>query len=461
MGIGDGYGQTETGPVTGMRPGEDDPSRDGSMGRPLPGIETRVVDGELQVKPETVPTFFSHYLGEQPFDGEWWATGDQVREDEDGYIWFEGRDDDIIITAGYRVGPFEVESALVSHPAVAEAAAVPAPDEERGSVVRADRGARRPRALGCARSRAPTARQAGHGALQVPANRRVRGGAAEDAERQDSARRAPMRREWASFAGIFIVTNLGLLAVGATLAVLPHYVKDHLDGSDLEVGIVSGAFAFTGIVCRPIAGNLADRRGRKPTVIVGALLAAIAGGLYFLPAGILGLIVARLFLGAGEGTVFTAGSAWNVDMAPEEHRGRMIGPLRPGDLDRPHPRTAHRRAAPARGRLSPRLGLRGRGSPARRRDRLPAAGGLQRRRGCRPRAIHLPRGARPRGDLRPQRRRIRGRLGLHRPQPRRPRDRPWPGGVQCLRRDRGGDAARRGGSARTASARPAAPWARR
>jgi MFS family permease len=133
------------------------------------------------------------------------------------------------------------------------------------------------------------------------------------------------RSSWASFAGIFIVTNLGLLAVGATLAVLPHYVKDNLNGSDLEVGIVSGAFALTGIVCRPIAGNMADRRGRKPTVIVGALLAALAGGLYFVPAGILGLIVARLFLGAGEGTVFTAGSAWNVDMAPEERRGRMIG----------------------------------------------------------------------------------------------------------------------------------------
>jgi acyl-coenzyme A synthetase/AMP-(fatty) acid ligase len=136
-GIGDGYGQTETGPVTGMRPDEDDPARDGSMGRPLPGIETRVVEGELQVRPDTVPSFFSRYLGEQPFDGEWWATGDQVRQDEDGYLWFEGRDDDIIITAGYRVGPFEVESALVSHPAVAEAAAVPAPDDERGSVVRA------------------------------------------------------------------------------------------------------------------------------------------------------------------------------------------------------------------------------------------------------------------------------------------------------------------------------------
>jgi acyl-coenzyme A synthetase/AMP-(fatty) acid ligase len=135
--IGDGYGQTETGPMTGMRPEEDDSARDGSMGRPLPGIEVRISDGELQVRPETVPTFFSHYLGAEPFDGEWWPTGDHARQDEDGYLWFEGRDDDIIITAGYRVGPFEVESALVSHPAVAEAAAVPAPDEERGSVVRA------------------------------------------------------------------------------------------------------------------------------------------------------------------------------------------------------------------------------------------------------------------------------------------------------------------------------------
>jgi len=130
---------------------------------------------------------------------------------------------------------------------------------------------------------------------------------------------------WASFAGLFIVTNLGLLAVGATLPVLPHYVKDELGGSDLEVGIVSGAFAITGLVCRPIAGNLADTRGRKPTVVGGAILAAIAGGLYYLPAGIPGLMVARLFLGAGEGTVFTAGSAWNVDMAPVERRGRMIG----------------------------------------------------------------------------------------------------------------------------------------
>lgn len=130
---------------------------------------------------------------------------------------------------------------------------------------------------------------------------------------------------WASFAGIFIVTNLGLLAVGATLPVLPRFVTEELNGSDLEVGIVTGAFAITGLVCRPIAGNAADRRGRRVTVIAGASLAVVAGALLFLPASIPGLIVSRLFLGAGEGTVFTAGSAWNVDMAPEERRGRMIG----------------------------------------------------------------------------------------------------------------------------------------
>ena len=69
--------------------------------------------------------------------GEWWPTGDVVSEDGDGYLWYEGRRDDLILSAGYRIGPFEVESALLSHPAVAEAAAVPAPDPERGAVVRA------------------------------------------------------------------------------------------------------------------------------------------------------------------------------------------------------------------------------------------------------------------------------------------------------------------------------------
>jgi acetyl-CoA synthetase len=135
--IGDGYGQTETGPVSGMRPDEDDPERDGSMGRPLPGIETRLVDGELQLRAATSPTFFDRYLDGERFEGEWWPTGDRVREDESGYLWFEGRADDLILSSGYRIGPFEVESALVSHASVAEAAAVADPDPERGAVVRA------------------------------------------------------------------------------------------------------------------------------------------------------------------------------------------------------------------------------------------------------------------------------------------------------------------------------------
>jgi len=125
----DGYGQTETGALTGMPIGP--PVRPGSMGLPLPGFKLWVDDGELCVDPATVPTFF--------LDGPpgAWRTGDRVRQDDDGYLWFEGRTDDVIISSGYRIGPFEVESALVSHPAVAEAAAVAAPDEERGSIVRA------------------------------------------------------------------------------------------------------------------------------------------------------------------------------------------------------------------------------------------------------------------------------------------------------------------------------------
>jgi acyl-coenzyme A synthetase/AMP-(fatty) acid ligase len=128
--VHDGYGQTETGHLTGMPVGP--PVRPGSMGRPLPGLRAWIDEGELVVDPATVPTFFIDGALDQP-----WRTGDRVREDDDGYLWFEGRTDDVIISAGYRIGPFEVESALVSHQAVAEAAAVAAPDELRGQVVRA------------------------------------------------------------------------------------------------------------------------------------------------------------------------------------------------------------------------------------------------------------------------------------------------------------------------------------
>ena len=135
--IRDGYGQTETGQLTGMPIGE--PVRPGSMGRPLPGVNLEIEDGELVLQdPATDPTFFVARLDGAPApSNEPWRTGDRVTEDEDGYLYFEGRNDDLIISSGYRIGPFEVEAALVSHRAVAEAAVVAAPDEERGSVVRA------------------------------------------------------------------------------------------------------------------------------------------------------------------------------------------------------------------------------------------------------------------------------------------------------------------------------------
>jgi len=134
--VRDGYGQSETGHLTGYAP--DEAVRPGSMGRPMPGVQLRIEAGELVLDPRTVPTFFHGYLGEAPVDRDApWRTGDRAEADEDGYLWFRGRGDDIIVSAGYRIGPFEVESALGSHPAVVEAAAVAAADEERGSVVRA------------------------------------------------------------------------------------------------------------------------------------------------------------------------------------------------------------------------------------------------------------------------------------------------------------------------------------
>lgn len=146
--IRDGYGQTETGQTTGQPDGA--APVPGSMGPALPGVRLWVDEGELCLDPASDPTFFLGYIGEgvtRAADGRWhvedrreggaWRTGDRVRQDADGLLHFESRADDVIISAGYRIGPFEVESALLSHAAVADAAAVGAPDEERGSVVRA------------------------------------------------------------------------------------------------------------------------------------------------------------------------------------------------------------------------------------------------------------------------------------------------------------------------------------
>lgn len=128
-----------------------------------------------------------------------------------------------------------------------------------------------------------------------------------------------------AFAGLFAVTFCGLLAVGVVLPVLPRFVSGPLDAGNVAVGVVIGSYAITGLLLRPVAGRLADRRGRKPTVLLGSVLVALGGFMYLLPLGVPGLIAARLVLGAGEGAVFTASSAWVVDLAPPARRGRVIG----------------------------------------------------------------------------------------------------------------------------------------
>src|SRR3954468_7420302 len=95
-------------------------------------------------------------------------------------------------------------------------------------------------------------------------------------------RRSPL----AAFAGVFVVTLLSLVAVGAVLPVLPRYVRGPLGAGDFAVGLVIGAFAFTALAGRPLAGRIADLRGRRPVVAAGSFLAAIAGGLYFVPGGL-------------------------------------------------------------------------------------------------------------------------------------------------------------------------------
>lgn len=148
--VRDGYGQTENSLLIGTLRGME--IKPGSMGKPSPGYQVRIIDADGRpVPPGTVgdiavhrdtPTLFKGYYRDpermtQAFRGDWYVTGDQARQDEDGYIWFEGRADDIILSSGYTIGPFEVEDALVRHPAVRECAVVASPDEVRGTIVKA------------------------------------------------------------------------------------------------------------------------------------------------------------------------------------------------------------------------------------------------------------------------------------------------------------------------------------
>jgi acetyl-CoA synthetase len=147
----DYYGLTESYPLCGNFPFME--VREGSMGRPLPGWDVRILDedeqpvqqgerGEICLRARSNPHYPLGYwnndeAARETFGGDWFHTKDAAREDEDGYYWYEGRADDVIIAAGYRVGPFEVESACLEHPAVQEAAVVASPDELRGNVVKA------------------------------------------------------------------------------------------------------------------------------------------------------------------------------------------------------------------------------------------------------------------------------------------------------------------------------------
>jgi acetyl-CoA synthetase/medium-chain acyl-CoA synthetase len=148
--VHDGYGQTENSVLIANTPGV--PIRPGSMGLPTPGHDVAVIDDAGQVCPPGVegdlaligrpPTLFAGYWGapdetDAAFRDDWYLTGDRAKRDEDGYFWFVGRADDVIVSAAYRISPFEVESALLEHPAVAESAVVGVPDLDRGQIVKA------------------------------------------------------------------------------------------------------------------------------------------------------------------------------------------------------------------------------------------------------------------------------------------------------------------------------------
>jgi acetyl-CoA synthetase len=150
--INEMFGQTEINYVVGNCQAAW-PVKPGSIGRPYPGHEVAVINdqgvevprgelGEIAVKKNDDPVFFLEYwknpaATREKFIGDWGCTGDQGRMDEDGYLWYQGRSDDVIKSSGYRIGPAEIESCLVKHPAIANAAVIGKPDEARGQIVKA------------------------------------------------------------------------------------------------------------------------------------------------------------------------------------------------------------------------------------------------------------------------------------------------------------------------------------
>ena len=151
--IRDGYGQTETCLLCASQPSFE--PRYGSMGKPAPGVDLEVIDesgspcdineeGDIAVRVgiHAPLGMFSCYRDDEErtaacFKGDFYITGDRAYKDEDGYFWFVGRADDVILSSGYRIGPFEVESALLEHEAIVESAVVSSPDKTRGEIVKA------------------------------------------------------------------------------------------------------------------------------------------------------------------------------------------------------------------------------------------------------------------------------------------------------------------------------------
>jgi acetyl-CoA synthetase len=150
--INEMFGQTEINYVVGNCQAAW-PVKPGSIGRPYPGHRVAVIDeqgreaargvlGEIAIDKKNDPVFFLEYwknpgATRDKFIGDWGCTGDQGRMDEDGYLWYQGRSDDVIKSSGYRIGPAEIESCLVKHPAVANAAVIGKPDATRGHIVKA------------------------------------------------------------------------------------------------------------------------------------------------------------------------------------------------------------------------------------------------------------------------------------------------------------------------------------
>ncbi len=150
--INEMFGQTEINYVVGNCQAAW-PVKPGSIGRPYPGHKVSIINetgeeiprgelGEIAVKKDSDPVFFLEYwknpqATREKFIGDWGCTGDQGKMDHDGYLWYQGRSDDVIKSAGYRIGPAEIESCLVKHPAVANAAVIGKPDETRGAIVKA------------------------------------------------------------------------------------------------------------------------------------------------------------------------------------------------------------------------------------------------------------------------------------------------------------------------------------